>query len=88
MTRNPGTEVTKTRIANVHCTDDCVVVALADGRTISVPLAFYPKLLHATPHQRSNWHLAGGGCGIHGPDIDEDLSADGLLRGAPQPSRR
>lgn len=69
------------RITNVHCTDDCVVVALADGRTISVPLAFYPRLLHATPHQRSNWQLAGGGYGIHWPDIDEHLSAEGLLRG-------
>jgi hypothetical protein len=47
---------------------DCVVVALADGRTISVPLAFYPRLLHATPHQRSNWQLAGGGYGIHCPE--------------------
>jgi hypothetical protein len=88
MNRNLGSEATKTRITNVHCTDDCLVVALADGRTISVPLAFYPRLLHATPHQRSNWQLAGGGYGIHWPDIDEDLSAEGLLRGAPQPSRR
>lgn len=75
-----------TRITNVHCTDDCVVVDLADGRTISVPLAFYPRLLHATPHQRSNWQLASGGYGIHWPDIDEDLSAEGLLRGAAQAS--
>jgi len=74
MTRNLGSEATKTRITNVHCTDDCVVVDLADGRTISVPLAFYPRLLHATRHQRSNWQLAGGGYGIHWPDIDEDLS--------------
>ena len=86
MTRNTGSEATKTRITNVHCTDDCVVVDLADGRTISVPLAFYPRLLHATPHQRSNWQLAGGGYGIHWPDIDEDLSAKGLLRGAAQAS--
>ena len=78
--------MTKTRITNVHCTDDCVVVALADSRTISVPLVFYPRLLHATPHQRSNWQLAGGGYGIHWPDIDEDLSAEGLLRGAAQAS--
>ena len=86
MKKNPEPEVTKTRITNVHCTYDCVVVDLADGRTISVPLAFYPRLLHATPHQRSNWQLAGGGYGIHWPDIDEDLSADGLLRGAAQAS--
>ena len=80
-------EEARTRITNVHCTDDCVVVDLADGRTISVPPAFYPRLLHATPHQRSNWQLAGGGYGIHWPGIDEDLSAEGLLRVAPPPSR-
>ena len=51
-----------------------------------MPLAFYPRLLHATPHQRSNWQLAGGGDGIHWPDIDEDLSAEGLVRGAAQAS--
>lgn len=86
MTRNSGSGVTTTRITNVNCTDECVVVDLADGRTISVPLAFYPRLLHATPHQRSNWQLAGGGYGIHWPDIDEDLSAEGLLQGAAQAS--
>jgi hypothetical protein len=51
-----------------------------------VPLVFYPRLLHATPHQRSNWQLAGGGYGIHWPDINEDLSAEGLLRGATEAS--
>ena len=86
MNRNTGSEVPKNRITNVHCTDDYVVVDLADGRTISVPLAFYPRLLHATPHQRSNWQLAGGGNGIHWPDIDEDLGAEGLLRGATEAS--
>lgn len=84
MNRNTGSEVAENRITNVRCTDDCVVVALADGRTISVPLVFYPRVFHATPHQRSNWQLAGGGYGIHWPDIDEDLSAEGLLRGAAQ----
>jgi len=53
--------------------------------TISVPLAWYPRLLHATPKQRRQWEKAGAGYGIHWPDIDEDLSTDGLLRGAPAP---
>ena len=56
-----------------------------DGRTISVPLAWYPRLLHASKEQLSNWKIAGGGYGIHWPDLDEDLSTEGLLRGAPAP---
>src|SRR5882672_1972951 len=58
---------------------------LMDGRTIIVPLAWYPRLLHATEEQRNNWKISGGGYGIHWPDIDEDLSTEGLLRGAPAP---
>jgi hypothetical protein len=60
-------------------------VELLDGRTIKVPLAWYPKLLHATAQQRDNWEICGGGFGIHWPDLDEDLSTEGLLRGAPAP---
>jgi hypothetical protein len=60
-----------------------LTVDLMDGRSIAVPLAWYPRLLAATPDQRANWQIAGGGYGIHWPDIDEDLSTDGLLRGAP-----
>ena len=71
------------RAVDVHCTDDDLVVRLADGRTISVPLAWFPRLLHATAEERSRWELAGGGYGIHWPDLDEDLSTEGLLRGAP-----
>ena len=56
---------------------------LRDGRTITVPLAWYPRLLKATPAQRKNWRIAGGGYGIHWPAVDEDLSTEGLLRGAP-----
>lgn len=73
------------RVTNVHCTDDRVVVDLADGRTISAPVAWYPRLLHATPEQRTNWQVAGAGYGIHWPEIDEDVSVEGLLRGAPAP---
>jgi hypothetical protein len=58
---------------------------LFDGRTISVPLAWYPRLLHASEEQRGNWVIAGGGFGIHWPDLDEDLSTNGLMRGAPAP---
>jgi hypothetical protein len=60
----------------------------ADGRSISVPLAWYPRLLHASIDERNNWRVAGGGYGIHWPDLDEDLSTEGLLRGAPAPTRR
>ena len=71
------------RVKNVHFTEDTIAVDLMDGRTIVVPLAWYPMLLEATPEQRSNWKLSGAGYGIHWPDIDEDLSTEGLLRGAP-----
>ena len=76
------------RVAKVEFTDDTLSVALMDGRTIIVPLAWYPRLLGATPQQRANWKVAGGGYGIHWPDIDEDLSTEGLLRGAPAPGAR
>ncbi|MCX6131877.1 MAG: DUF2442 domain-containing protein [Proteobacteria bacterium] len=65
--------------------EDNIIVDLIDGRTIAVPLAWFPKLLAATPQQRNNWQISGGGYGLHWPDIDEDLSAEGLLRGAPAP---
>lgn len=70
-------------VKDVKVTEDTLVVDLMDGRTIIVPLAWYPRLLHATPEQRTNWKISGGGYGIHWPDVDEDLSASGLLRGAP-----
>ena len=73
------------RVKDVRLTDDDLSVDLADGRTITVPLAWFPRLLHATTEQRDNWRIAGGGYGIHWPDVDEDLSSEGLLRGAPAP---
>jgi hypothetical protein len=73
------------RVADVKFTKDTLSVALRDGRTITVPLAWYPRLLGASVAQRKNWRVAGGGYGIHWPDIDEDLSTEGLLRGAPAP---
>ncbi len=71
------------RVGNVKCTNDTLRVDLRDGRTITVPLAWYPRLFDATAAQRNNWQIAGGGYGIHWPDLDEDLSTEGLLRGAP-----
>jgi len=72
-------------VKDVRVSDDALSVDLADGRTIIVPLAWYPRLLHATPEQRANWQVAGAGFGIHWPEIDEDLSTDGLLRGLRAP---
>ncbi len=68
---------------DVYFTEDTLAVNLMDGRTIIVPLVWYPKLLDASPEQRRNWKLSGAGYGIHWPDIDEDLSTEGLLHGAP-----
>ena len=80
----PGSELKPgERVKDVRVSEDTVAVDLIDGRTIVVPLAWYPKLLDATPEQRGNWQISGAGYGIHWPDIDEDLSTDGLLRGAP-----
>jgi hypothetical protein len=70
-------------ILNVAVTDDTLMVDLADGRSISVPLAWYPRLLHGTTAERSNLRLIGGGEGIHWPDLDEDISIDNLLLGQP-----
>ena len=73
------------RVLDVRVTEDTVSVDLYDGRTITAPLVWFPRLLHATPGQRANWRVAGAGYGIHWPDIDEDLSTQGLLQGSPAP---
>ena len=70
-------------VLDVRTDEHSLSVDLMDGRTISVPLAWYPRLLHATPEQRADWQVAAGGYGIHWPAIDEDLSTEGLLRGIP-----
>jgi hypothetical protein len=72
-------------VKNVSFSRDAIVVDLLDGRTISAPLAWFPRLLHATPAQRKGWKIAGGGFGIRWEELDEDLSTEGLLRGAPAP---
>jgi hypothetical protein len=71
------------RVRDARITEDDISVDPVDGRTITVPLAWYPRLLHATPEQRAHWLIAGGGFGIHWLEIDEDLSTAGMLRGAP-----
>ena len=73
------------RVADVDITDELLSVHLMDGRTISVPLIWYPRLANASNIQRNNWRISGGGYGLHWEDIDEDLSTEGLLRGAPAP---
>ena len=82
MTLSPAPELGEGAIAtDVRCDDRSLHVILADGRELSVPLAWFPGLLRATPDQRDNWRLIGGGQGIHWADVDEDLSVAGLLRG-------
>ena len=63
--------------------EDTLTAELSDGRTISVPLAWYPRLIHATPEERGRWELHAAGQHIHWPDLDEDLSVEGLLAGRP-----
>lgn len=76
-------EVRVPEAEEVTVTADTLTVELSDGRTISVPLDWYPRLVHATPEERNRWQLIGGGQGIHWPALDEDLSVEGLLAGRP-----
>ncbi|MFO8034332.1 MAG: DUF2442 domain-containing protein [Candidatus Bipolaricaulota bacterium] len=68
---------------NTTITDEVLTVELDDGRVTSVPLAWYPRLLHGTPEERANWRLIGNGEGIHWPDLDEDISVEDLVLGKP-----
>lgn len=70
------------RIKDVRVTDDAVSFELMDGRSISVPIVWYPRLLKATPEQCANWVISAAGHGVHWPDIDEDLSSAGFLHSA------
>jgi hypothetical protein len=76
------------RVDGVRIEGARLSVDLMDGRTISVPIAWYPRLASATAEALAKWEIAGGGYGIHWPDLDEDLSTEGLLRGAPAPAVR
>ena len=75
----------ETIIKNIEVTDDSIIAHLMDGRTISVPLVWSWRLTEATPKQRNNFEIIGDGHGVHWPDIDEDISADGMMYGTPAP---
>jgi hypothetical protein len=77
---------TDEKVKNVYINEEIISVDLMDGRTITVPLTWYPKLLKATHQQRLNWEICGAGYGIHWEEIDEDISTEGMLRGAPAPN--
>src|SRR3954463_13284699 len=76
-----GTEVREATAQSITVTDDALIAELADGRTIAVPLAWFPRLAHGRPAERANWRLIGGGEGINWPDLDEDISVESLLAG-------
>ena len=76
-------EIEIPKAEDVRVTEDTLSVDLSDGRTISVPLEWFPRLVHATPDERDKWRLIGRGHGIHWEDIDEDISVEGLLTGKP-----
>jgi Protein of unknown function (DUF2442) len=77
------TEIAVPAATNVIVTDDTLTVDLSDGRTISVPLAWYPRLAHGTEKERTTWRLIGRGEGIHWPELDDDISVEGLIAGKP-----
>lgn len=76
-------ENSNVRALNVSISEDALTVDLNDGRTISAPLAWYPRLLHGSSEERSHWRLIGAGEGIHWPDLDEDISVENLIAGKP-----
>lgn len=75
------TEVSVPEAMTIAVTEDSIIADLSDGRSISVPLAWYPRLTYAMPEERARWELIGGGQGVHWPDLDEDISIEGLLAG-------
>ncbi len=80
---NTSADKTRLAIEAVHTTTDTLSVDLTDGRTISVPLAWYPRLLYGQPEERLAWRLIGKGEGIHWPSLDEDISLEGIISGTP-----
>lgn len=76
-------EMSKPVATAVDVTDDTISVELSDGRSISVPLSWYPRLEHATSKERKNWKLLGSGSGIHWPEVDEDVSVASIVAGKP-----
>ncbi len=82
---NTAVVLQEVKIKDVRVTEDSITAYLADGRTISVPLAWSWRLSEATPEQRAHYEIIGDGQGVHWPDIDEDISAEGMLYGMPAP---
>jgi hypothetical protein len=80
MNTSPA-DVAAPEAQSVAVSEDLLTVDLTDGRSISVPISWYPRLVHGTAEERNNWELLGGGVGIHWPDLDEDISVQGLLAG-------
>ena len=80
-TSTSPTEIGEARAQRVRLTEDSLIVDLVDGRTITVPLSWYPRLAHGSEAERSRWRLIGEGEGLHWPDLDEDLSVESLLAG-------
>lgn len=76
-----ATEIRPVQAQNVEVTEDALRVDLVDGRSVSVPLAWFPRLANGRPAERANWRLIGRGEGIHWPELDEDISVEGLLAG-------
>lgn len=78
-----ATEIRAARAQDVTVTNDALLVDLVDGRTVTAPLLWFPRLLHGTSRERNRWRLIGQGEGIHWPHLDEDISVEGLLAGRP-----
>ena len=85
---NTAVKIEEVRIKDISVTEDTITAQLVDGRIISVPLAWSWRLSEATSKQRANWRIIGDGHGVHWPDIDEDISAEGMLYGIPAPRPR
>ena len=82
MSTSPSpVDISRAQAQGVSLTEDTLVVELVDGRTITVPVTWYPRLAHGTPAERANWRLIGEGEGLHWPELDEDISVEGLLAG-------
>jgi hypothetical protein len=80
-THSVAVTLTLARVLDVTVTDDTLSVDMEDGRTISVPIGWYPRLAHGTPAERANFQISGAGYGIYWPDLDEDIGVEGLLLG-------
>src|SRR3990172_2596095 len=85
---NIAVQIQEVTIKDITVTEDTITAQLIDGRTIGVPLVWSWRLSEATPKQRANWEIIGDGHGVHWPDIDEDISAEGMLYGVPAPRPR